>query len=1100
MTANFEDQDSAWREAERSWAIWLQVQRYTVTPLSEAVGNAAGTNAPMISTPTGLRRAPDLHTVRDGRSEYWEVKFRSRSDLDVATGVREHWMSRDAFVDYTHVAAASGSEIWVVLYEAPTTLKTGRWLKANVRRLRDLGHVGSKTGRSGEAVDSWVWPVTAMEVIEGPPVDLSRSQVPLLAPEGPEPKIGSAELELAERSRRQRRSPRSGVEPPPEREPETTGAASALARDVEIGRDLISDRLGLDGRPRYSVLRVGPLQEGTDDILELLHYGIRVFLVTNVPISTTMSEEEVDGFEAARLLERAVVPSLADEVHWVLDGVFPAPIPEGLSTALKAVDEAADESDTFNFRQYQIVHARHVENVLVTAGAGTGKTETMAERLLFLLATDEAIVDVGGEKRPSPLTADQVTLVTFTRESAKEMRARLARSLMLRQRMCRYCIYPARAWMMQLSNAEISTIHTFAKRLIQTAGGGIGFGPGFRVGEQTMEFRSILQQTLSPSLSDLLTSHNGRGVPPVHAWQRHLKSVWDSLESNGTTLMSLGVSDPRTELDWGSAASDGIGEDVCRITRDVLCGTAEKFADRCEQEQVVPASQLVALARSAIQALVTVPASAPKYLFVDEFQDTDALQMELLLDAHVFLGARLFVVGDAKQGIYRFRGAEGNAFKELALRTAGRGLAPFTLYSLTRNFRSGAALLDSLHPYFSAWGASSLLAYADQDRLRPVARGVDTSRSIELRPVPPRQDCAHWAAVQVGRWRAEDADDRIAILCRRNSQAENVQRQIHDLNGPCELLVGGRFYTTPAVREMRVLLEALIGPHDDAALLELCETRWAAKLLDGPPPPTLGADDADSWRQGAVRIVGWRDRLAHLAVDGTFGREDLDPLRDRVHLLRARLARTSVIGLVIDCIGWFTPEGTALPGDGDSNERRRYLRCLDHLVTLMDLQFASGAASIDGVLGWLRLQIHTNQTEDEPFDFDLVVGTGRTIALTVHKAKGLEFDRVVIPFTKTPFRASVDGRTTASVVRQSGSNPRILWEWTENRVTFANFLETDEVAQRDELETIREETRLLYVATTRARRELVVLTPTSGRAASIPPKKWADLLAAAGDA
>ena len=54
-----------------------------------------------------------------------------------------------------------------------------------------------------------------------------------------------------------------------------------------------------------------------------------------------------------------------------------------------------------------------------------------------------------------------------------------------------------------------------------------------------------------------------------------------------------------------------------------------------------------------------------RYLFVDEFQDTDAAQIDLVLELRERLDCRLFVVGDVKQGIYRFRGAEGNAFEEL---------------------------------------------------------------------------------------------------------------------------------------------------------------------------------------------------------------------------------------------------------------------------------------------------------------------------------------------------------------------------------------------------------------------------------------------------
>jgi hypothetical protein len=74
-----------------------------------------------------------------------------------------------------------------------------------------------------------------------------------------------------------------------------------------------------------------------------------------------------------------------------------------------------------NVGQYRIVHASNDADVLVTAGAGTGKTETMAERLVFLLATSDTKATAANDRQPFDLRLDDVALVTFTRESAREM-------------------------------------------------------------------------------------------------------------------------------------------------------------------------------------------------------------------------------------------------------------------------------------------------------------------------------------------------------------------------------------------------------------------------------------------------------------------------------------------------------------------------------------------------------------------------------------------------------------------------------------------------------------------------------------------------------
>jgi superfamily I DNA/RNA helicase len=1095
VSAPFDDPDVPWREAERSWATWLVQQRYTVTDLGTATGNAPRTSAPMIATAGSSLRAPDLQTVKSGVTEFWEVKLRSASHTDPATGARQHWMSRASFVDYHRAADATQAQVWIVLYETPTALAPGRWLRASVRRLRDLGHRGERTGQNGEPVDAWIWPVTAMEVVEGPPV-LLRAAPPVLPTEGPLPAIGDADLDLAERSRRSRRpAARADASAPPA----GRAAASAIEQSAALSLAVVCRRLGLPAVPRYSLTRIGPLDDRAEDVLELLHHGIRLFLVTDTAVRTVMDPGQLAAFRAARLLEDAAVPDAAAEDCWIIDGNVPDNQRDQTSRVLEQVDAAG----SVNLAQWQIVHAPADANVVVEAGAGTGKTETMSERLVFLLATADDVREQDGEVRPQQLTVDQIALVTFTREAAQQMRARLARTLLLRQRLCARCVPPVRAWTMQLANAQISTVHAFAKELIRQFGGVVGYGPGFRITPKTLEFRAALQDALSADLAALGAAH-GKAVPPAHAWEDHLESVWAALDNNGTPAMSLSAGAP-TSVDWGAPRGDGLAADIHRVTRETVARAAKDFARICRNDQAVPTSHLVPLAHAAVRAAPAVAAGSPaalRYLFVDEFQDTDALQIDLLLDVHELRGARLFVVGDVKQGIYRFRGAAGNAFRELAAKTRARGLRPFLRRTLTRNFRCGAALLDSLHPHFARWGEQKLLDYDDPSQLRPGKPGGPAGQPAELRPIPWKAALPS-AARQVGLWRNGSATESVAILCRENWQAHETKRLIEDMHGTCDVLVGGDFFRTSAAREMRALLDAVAAPHDRAALLELCETRWAASLLTRNAPMPLREPDSARWDAAAGPVSGWPDRLAHAAVDGNLLREDLHCLQERLELLRGLLQTSSALGLIADAVNWFSPDETARAGD-EERERRRYQRCLDHLVTLMDGAFADRPASLTAILEWLRLQIATNESEDAPVDLEFVAGSGTTLALTVHKAKGLEFDRVIVPVTTGEFVTSKarQGRTDARVVPGAARDhpPALLWEWTPPKppgandapAQFANYAEDSGTARTDLLETVREETRLLYVAMTRAKKELVVLVPAA-RAPAVP-NRWVHLL------
>ena len=223
-----------------------------------------------------------------------------------------------------------------------------------------------------------------------------------------------------------------------------------------------------------------------------------------------------------------------------------------------------------------------------------------------------------------------------------------------------------------------------------------------------------------------------------------------------------------------------------------------------------------------------------------------------------------------------------------------------------------------------------------------------------------------------------------------------------------------------------MLLDAVADPDDAAALLELCETRWAAGLLSGRAPAGV---DAVRWGGELAAPVAWQTRFAHVVEDGNFLREDLMPVRSRVRLLGAMVSTTPMLEWVIECVRVFGPEACSLPFVDDDTERRRYGRCLDHLLTLLDSQFQDGPLSLERLLSWLRLQVATNRTEDEP---DPEAG-GRIVALTVHKAKGLEYERVVVPSTDRQFGPPKRLATRTAVLRRAGEPVRLLWRWQLNK-------------------------------------------------------------------
>lgn len=1084
---SIEDNEAAiWRRCEVAWSKWLQARHFAVFHAGEALGNSKGTRAPLMAIEGQLLRAPDLQTTKEGVTEYWEVKYRSRSEVDQLTGERIHWTSDKAFADYVAISDATGCTVWVVLFEGPTSTSPGRWLRANVKALEVQGRSGRRFGRGGAPVPAWTWPVESMEVMSGPDVDVSSGNAGILPAEGEPDSLEIAGLDFVERQLRlSQATVCAETEVASLASPE---AWSLLQNEPTLGLDLLRRRLGIPSLPRYSVLRVGLRGIDIDDLLGLLHYGIRVFLISAEARESLMDQNDLQAFIDSRLLEIAVIgDSIAPQDEgWIVDGAFPSPESDRL---LKLLD-MADSVGGINTGQYRIVHAPIGADMLITAGAGTGKTETMSERLIFLLSTFEGASEspAYADGRHVDLRVDDVVLMTFTREAALEMRERISYTIMLRQRLCRRNVLPSLAWLMQLGGTEIATIHTFAKRILKSTGSGLGWGPELKVTRHTLALREVLHHTLSPYLSNMIDSHADE-VPPSYLWEDHLEKVWAALEGNGVGMIRSGIeSDQGLPVIWGDGGTQGLHGSVEAATRAVIQAASARYRDLCVDSQAVRAGDLVPLALTSLQSQDKPSLQKPRFLFVDEFQDTDPSQMELVLEIKARLGAHLFVVGDGKQGIYRFRGAEGNAFQQLRNRIRDRRLEPFVEEPLSRNYRTGAALLHSIHPYFSAWHSTGHLVYAEDDRLRPVTWEEDASESIQFSRIK-RNSFVYQAAEDVGEWRQQDPDASIAILCRQNAQAIAVKRQIEKTGGYCELLVGGDFFRSPAVRELVAFLKAVAQPDDDSALLQLCETRWASGLLHGDAPEGLAGPE---WRPAVAAIKGWSDRIGSLEHSGNYDRSDLVQLRRRLISLGDLLGRMPLIAWLVECARTFAPESTQRIEESGDYEQNRYARCLDHAITLLDAQFESRPISLERLLTWLQLQVATNHSEDEPVD--TADRRGTTTALTVHKAKGLEFDRVLIPNTWTPFGSGHRAGTQATVLRGESGPPRLIWKWSVGSEQFSNVSRDQEHLWRtDSRETAREEARLLYVALTRAKSRLRIYVPSRGEP-NDDPSSWADFL------
>jgi ATP-dependent helicase/nuclease subunit A len=435
-----------------------------------------------------------------------------------------------------------------------------------------------------------------------------------------------------------------------------------------------------------------------------------------------------------------------------------------------------------------------------------------------------------------------------------------------------------------------------------------------------------------------------------------------------------------------------------------------------------------------------------RWLMVDEFQDTDARQWALVralgrADAAV-PEDRIFVVGDAKQAIYGFRGGDVAVFHEAA-RELGH------TRRLSWNFRSRPGLVDWFNAVFpSVLGAAREPWEVAYEPL--VAARTDGGGEVAwLASEAPEATTADAVA---------DALDRgarsVAVLLRTRTRQDRYERALREASIPYTVPAGVGFWARPEVRDLVHALSAAaegdpvatlgwlrspLGGLPDAAIDDLGGAGIRA-LAAGRPPPGLGAV--------GERFLALRAELG-TSLPSTWLDRRVDEL---------------LPALEVD-----EPGGRAL-----ANARRlvERLRPLD----------GRGAAAV--------ARFARRATEDEEREGEAPSpGTSGVVLTTVHGAKGLEFDVVVVP--------ELDGR--APPERGAVQLGRLGGRWhlafavddpaaaVQSRVRpgLSEALRAQHRAEAD-----AEDRRLLYVAATRARDRLVLVTRPPGEADPAATPTW----------
>ena len=582
-------------------------------------------------------------------------------------------------------------------------------------------------------------------------------------------------------------------------------------------------------------------------------------------------------------------------------------------------------------------------------------------------------------------------------------------------------------------------------------------------------------------------------------------------QANWTSIGIEVVKGRLADLQAGCAAlGASVQEPVLQVLASSLATFTVRGARSRRRAGELEFHDLLVLARAVLRdpghgpAVRAALAQRYRRLLLDEFQDTDPIQIELAVliaaadPGHVaphwsqveLDPGRLFLVGDPKQSIYRFRRADIAMFLE------ARDVLVAASETLTRNFRTGRPIVEWLNHTFSRLiteEPGSQPAYLPLDAVRegpasgPAVSFVGETHdpkasAARLREAEAGDVAAAIATAMVEQWSVgrRDGDGQetwepprwrdIAVLLPARTSLPYLESALESAGVPFRVETSSLVYGTREVRDLMLVARAVEDPTDSLAVVAALRT----------PGLGCGDDDLYTWR---ARHGGWWDHQAPLPAAapadhpvgaglGWLGelhreRQWLAPSQVLARIVRdLRLMEAAVaerrprdlwrrLRFVVDqCRGWEEAGGTTL---------RRYLRWVEG-------QSAEGSRVVEAVLP---------ETDDDAVRI-----------LTVHGAKGLEFPIVVLSGLTTEMRSFSRGVEVRFP-------PAATWAIKLRKgVSTAEF---ELGVPLDEQMDQHERLRLLYVAATRARDHLVVPVHRKDRVEPRFPTSAEVLLRAGGD-
>ncbi|MXV73196.1 AAA family ATPase, partial [Candidatus Poribacteria bacterium] len=473
-----------------------------------------------------------------------------------------------------------------------------------------------------------------------------------------------------------------------------------------------------------------------------------------------------------------------------------------------------------------------------------------------------------------------------------------------------------------------------------------------------------------------------------------------------------------------------------------------------------------------------------KYFMVDEYQDTNELQYELvMLLTNKLESANLFIVGDPKQSIYAFRGADVRVFKKTRQKIVENGGLAI---SLKENFRSLRGLIGFTNHFFGRlMGAESEHEFEVPYESLIKARSVNANGSIEILLGKKRDEAAneytiiarHIKNMKLNEdtvWvRGENSGEverpiaygDIAILIRSRTHLPNIEHALLEAGIPYLTTGGIGFYQRQEIYDIWNYLNFLNTPTENQTSL--------VGILRGP---AFGISDTELYEISLQEDTGFWDKARNYQAPSEHLRNAIDTLKKHIQIAH----RTPVNQLIVTIVNQTGMIGTLKTGKQGTQRWANYQKLLD-LARNFD-----GDENRQILLDFIEFLDTLTTEEPREGQAPVEASSGAVQIMTIHAAKGKEFPIVILPCLDRKGRTNSEPFIDETLgIGFSPLKPNEDYKKTKPGIV-------PHIRNRSSKKEIAEKKRIFYVGATRAEDRLILSGTLSEKDEAQQMLKWLD--------